>query len=1854
MKRETIGISIVLMVVLSSSVFANKSLTLEERVKAQEAIERVYYSHRIWPKENPQPKPPFEKMVTKEQIEAKVTDYLKKSAALGQFWQRPIQPDQLQAEIDRMAKGTKDQGTLNELFKALNDDPYLIAECLARSVLADRLIRNWYANDGRFHGETRRKAEEALKNLTTENFCEFTEGQYGKMKYKLETQGEKEESAPPNLEDNSISISEKEFVNMLAEIPDVGNISQIIEKNDCFIIVHTILKNEAEIETESLSFAKEDLGEWLKKQGLSAQLSDAESGSYSLYLPPMPEAGCTEGWDNRSLDDVPDGRSGHTAVWTGTEMIVWGGNNGDLLSTGGRYHPSTDTWVPTPTGTGCPTARSGHTVVWTGSEMIMWGGSGQTGGRYSPSTNTWTATSTGANCPTARGGHTAVWIGTEMIIWGGYDGSNCLSTGGKYNPSTDTWIPTSTGMDCPTERTGPTAVWTGFEMIIWGGYSVATGYLNTGGCYNPSADTWIAMSTGTSCPAAREEHTAVWTGARMIVWGGWGNTGYLNTGGRYNPSTNTWLSTSLSNVPTERRWHTAVWAGTEMIIWGGMRVSGHLNTGGRYNPSNDSWIQTSTGPSARSYHSAIWTGTEMIIWGGQILNSGGRYNPSTDSWIPTSRGNAPSPKGQHTAIWTGTEMIVWGSGNTGGRYNPPTDSWTPTSFGENVPSVRWSHSAVWTGTEMIIWGGTNSNHDLFNDGGRYNPLTDSWMPISTGENVPIARDLHTAVWTGTEMIIWGGNPSNGLNTGGKYNPSTDTWIPTSIGENVPTPRYSHTAVWTGNEMIIWGGGGYYQYQRNDGGRYNPSNDSWIPTSTGENVPLGRSSHTAIWTGTEMIIWGGEYGGNTGGRYNPETDTWIPTSTGENVPSSRYRQTAVWTGREMIIWGGVYYMNTGGSYCPKTDSWLPTSTDEYVPCERAYHTSVWTGSVMIIWGGTNNSAYFNSGGIYYLNPASPVFFNDIARDSSACTDSGVLIDWAPSYWGDGGSGTRTFDVLRDGSTIATGLSESALSYIDTTGDNEVIYLYQIRANNGCGLSTTTAGTTARDMASPSSPRIFTTNTATDISWCIDSGVFVSWTAPTDWGDCCAGTRTYDILRDGMPIASGLSESTLVYTDNTGESGVSYLYQVRASNTCGLSTTTGGAFAADMGNSVSPQGFTTNTATDISECADSGVLVSWTAPTDWGDDGSRPRSFDVLCKGITIAGGLSTSTLSYIHTAGVNGTYYLYQVKANNGCGLSATTDGVLAADNGLAPMGFSNNLAGDISDCTDFGVLIEWNVPSNWGDGGSGTRTFDILRDSIPIAAGLSESTLSYVDITGDNGVSYLYKVRANNGCGFSKTTAGITAGDNTATTPTFSNNQAGDFSFCLDTGVLISWTQPADWGYGGGEGRTFDVLRNGTVIASFYYSFTTSYTDTTGQNGVAYLYQVRANNDCGLSTTTAGATAADGVDGAPPQGFASNSANDSSTCADSGVLVSWTAPSDWGDCGPGTRTYSVLRDEIPIATGLSASTLSYTDTTGVNGTYYTYQVRATNGCGLSATTEGAYTADYASVYPAIANNTAGAIGCVVFGVLVEWRPPSGWGDNGNGTRTFDVLRDSTPIATGLSETASSYTDSGGDPEVIYFYQIRANNGCALSMTTTGASASATGSMFLIIANNSASDIGCADTGVSVSWTPPSGWQDFGGTRTFDVLRDGAPNATGLPETTLSYTDNTGDNGVSYLYQVRANNSCGFSATTVGMSVADNVSFVPDQVTFIDFCSWDPVSGADGYKLYRGTYADLPNLMNLNSDGCVRYDGTSTSYNCAAEDPSAVSGRFYWYLVTAYDDNCEGTAGEGTGFIRNLSSFVSCP
>jgi N-acetylneuraminic acid mutarotase len=338
-------------------------------------------------------------------------------------------------------------------------------------------------------------------------------------------------------------------------------------------------------------------------------------------------------------------------------------------------------------------------------------------------------------------------------------------------------------------------------------------------------------------------------------------------------ASNSWRAISTTNAPSGRLWHSAIWTGEKILIWGGMTASGVTNTGGVYDPQNNSWTSMSTtnAPEARWYHGAVWTGKEMIVWGGaramtsDDLETGGRYDPQTDTWKSLNTTGAPNKRIYSRAIWTGSKMLVWGgvssfdpgavSRNDGALYDPTTDTWTAMTS-NNPPQARYAHSVTWTGSKLFVFGGLSgiSTDSKMNNGSIYDLAADVWTPTSTASQ-PSPRFWPTSeIWTGSEVIIIGGGPDEGLQ-GGRYHVADDRWTAIST-TNAPAHRQGVVGVWTGDRAVTWGGsyagGASYTDQ---GGIYDPETNSWTATSTID-VPAARWKHTMIWTGGQVLIFGG--------------------------------------------------------------------------------------------------------------------------------------------------------------------------------------------------------------------------------------------------------------------------------------------------------------------------------------------------------------------------------------------------------------------------------------------------------------------------------------------------------------------------------------------------------------------------------------------------------------------------------------------------------------------------------------------------------------------------------------------------------------------------------------------------------------------------------------------------------------------------------------------------------------------------------------------------------------------------------------------------------------------------------------
>ena len=393
---------------------SQRTLTFAERVGYQRVIEDVYWRHRIWPNERPEAKPSLDAVMSQAQLEKKVaelekkiTDYLRKSQALEDYWQRPITADQLQAEMDRMAKHTKQPDVLRELFDALGNDPFVIAECLARPALADRLLTNWYAYDQRIHGDLKQHAEAELLAHPTIDQMKQLSGNYSEIELIRSDSGHEANRQPVG---HGVQLSSRDWdqtVQKLAlmfniapsqpgsgrdglpgrpspsarsaiapcqSVP-IGKLSPLQEDEARYYVMAVLTKSADHLKVATVSWLKQPLESWLVR--VESEVRSAVTTPNGAYnLPTIAGSECIDDtWT--ATAGPPDARYSHTAVWTGSEMIIWGGGEYFLYpylfvrNTGSRYNPSTDTWTATNT-SNAPTGRVAHTAVWTGREMIIW------------------------------------------------------------------------------------------------------------------------------------------------------------------------------------------------------------------------------------------------------------------------------------------------------------------------------------------------------------------------------------------------------------------------------------------------------------------------------------------------------------------------------------------------------------------------------------------------------------------------------------------------------------------------------------------------------------------------------------------------------------------------------------------------------------------------------------------------------------------------------------------------------------------------------------------------------------------------------------------------------------------------------------------------------------------------------------------------------------------------------------------------------------------------------------------------------------------------------------------------------------------------------------------------------------------------------------------------------------------------------------------------------------------------------------------------------------------------------------------------------------------------------------------
>ncbi len=342
-------------------------------------------------------------------------------------------------------------------------------------------------------------------------------------------------------------------------------------------------------------------------------------------------------------------------------------------------------------------SRESPAIVWTGKEMLVWGGSSAAapaqetilhadGAAYDPESRTWRRLP--AAPLTARQYASATWTGTELVIWGGYtnaDGSTIANDGAAYNPVTNRWRKLGAS-PLPAEATA-LAVWDGRRVVMLSTNS------NQARAYDPLTDRWQLLTP----PKPTEGATPAWRYAlrindhRVLLWSHAENSTSLGRNGvsirvattmlLYDDSTDEWqrIPNAANAVPDI---HEAFWTGTEVIVRGDMRDCDSCQgppgpeVVASYRPDTNTWARL---PSEPLEQGVIGGGGSNSVWTGAALWSFEPFNPRSSS------------NGSNSRLDPGRASV----------YDPASRRWTRI---ERAPFVCANIvEPVWAGHEVLVY-----------------------------------------------------------------------------------------------------------------------------------------------------------------------------------------------------------------------------------------------------------------------------------------------------------------------------------------------------------------------------------------------------------------------------------------------------------------------------------------------------------------------------------------------------------------------------------------------------------------------------------------------------------------------------------------------------------------------------------------------------------------------------------------------------------------------------------------------------------------------------------------------------------------------------------------------------------------------------------------------------------------------------------------------------------------------------------------------------------------------------------------------------------------------------------------------
>lgn len=335
----------------------------------------------------------------------------------------------------------------------------------------------------------------------------------------------------------------------------------------------------------------------------------------------------THAWETSVVENpAPRPTFGSSAVLADSNLLFFGGVDvTEPISGSGpaRLGPSLSSWMYSPrTGEWTRLSQEGQAegrmnalLVWSGRELIVWGGAGdlsapESGGIYNPGRSKWRSMSPGNRVPHLDS--IAVWSGREMFVWSPPGAERNEPPFAAYDPEMDTWRPILSP-DGPTSglsdgvRLGDEILFYGesgvsrFDFVAgsWRHVSLENNPLaNTSPSHPPigvlgndqffmlvgadlaqydaARDAWRRVEVPPEHrPALEEARQALFTGSTLVFLPRGANAEPVPETLRplvavlYDPVDGRWWTTPTLNAPVIGSSRTYTWTGSELIVFGG-------------------------------------------------------------------------------------------------------------------------------------------------------------------------------------------------------------------------------------------------------------------------------------------------------------------------------------------------------------------------------------------------------------------------------------------------------------------------------------------------------------------------------------------------------------------------------------------------------------------------------------------------------------------------------------------------------------------------------------------------------------------------------------------------------------------------------------------------------------------------------------------------------------------------------------------------------------------------------------------------------------------------------------------------------------------------------------------------------------------------------------------------------------------------------------------------------------------------------------------------------------------------------------------------------------------------------------